>query len=299
MNRGAALPIVLAVLLAVSIMLAGLLQLPFAASRYALRGAQFVSEAYLAESALITYLNGFPKGYFRDWPRVSERNVGPWVELRAGPLVALAGKQRKGGKWPAYADWVDGAEIYRQSLLLRVETGAERFSGNRRVFKAEPTLRYYVEGGDLTVNADGASQLMSFFVEGYAAVKGSLLVDTLRIFAKGPVTVAGNVHAKWVEIYSNEEVLVEGEAKLRGHIWGRLGVRFSGNAVAEFPSVVLALGSSLSNVTLAGKVRVEGALAAPNGRVDVEPSACWDSVDAVLPYYVRGNYVAFDERLFK
>ena len=298
-KKGAALTIVLAVLLAVSFMLAGLMQLPFAASRYTLRRAQITSEAYLAESAFIVHLAGFPQGYFKELPRVSDRVVGPWLELRAGRLMALAGRDRPSGNWPAYADWVDGAEAYRQSLLARIEAGCTRVSGNRRFFKVEPRLRYCIEAGDLTVNADGFSKSASFFVEGSAAVKGNFQVDSLFVFAKGPVLIAGNVHAGWAEIYSDEDVLVEGSAKIRGHIWGRLGTHFSGDAVAEFPSIVLAMGSALSNVSLAGKSKVEGVLAAPNGRVEVGASAMWDSVDALLPFYVRGIYVAFEERVLE
>lgn len=299
LNRGSALPVVLAVLLAVSIMLAGLLQLPFAASRYALRKAEFTSGAYLAESAIILRLAGFPQGYFKDFPRVSERVVGPWLELRAGSLMALAGKERLGGERPAYADWADGAEAYRRSLLSRVETVCAKVSGNRRFFKTEPRMHYCIESGDLTVNADGYSNSMSFFVEGSVVMKGAFYVDSLWIFAKGPVSIGGNVRAKWVEIYSDEDVLVEGDAVLRAHMWGRLGVRFSGKALAYFPSVVLAMGSSLSNVALAGKSRVEGVVAAPNGRIEVEPSASWDSVDALYPFYMKGNYAAFDERMLE
>lgn len=298
-NRGAALPIVLAVLLAVSLMLAGLLQLPFAASRYALRSAHFTSEAYLAESALVAHLAGFPQGYFADLPLVREAPLGPWMEMRAGKFVALAGRTREAGRWPAYADWVDGADAYLRMFLARVQAGARRLSGNRRLFEVEPRERIYVENGDLTLNADGSAQSLSFFVEGSAVVKGRLLVDTLRIYSNGPVSIDGSVRVKFVEVYSGADVQVGGEANLRGFVWGRLGVRLFGRARALFPSVVLAMGGSLSNVSLAGKSVVEGVLAAPNGRLELEPSASWDSTDALLPYFLRGDYAAFEERLLE
>lgn len=297
--RGAVLPVVLAVALAVSLMLAGLLQLPFAASRYALREAKFSAETYLAESALIMHLSGFPQGFFADLPPVRERSAGPWLELRAGRFVAFAGKRRENGWWPMYADWVDGAEFYRQTLLSRVQSGASRLSGNRRFFEVDPRMKFRIENGDLTVNADGNSEAMSFYVEGSAVIKGNLCVDSLWLFANGPVSIAGNVRAEFVEIYSAEDIRFEDDVTVRGHIWGRLGVQLSDRASALFPSVVLAMGSALSNVSLAEKSKVEGVLAAPNGRVEVAPSALWDSVGALLPFYVRGDYVAFEERFLE
>ncbi|MBO7413509.1 MAG: hypothetical protein J6U20_07590 [Fibrobacter sp.] len=157
-------------------------------------------------------------------------------------------------------------------------------------------MEYSVASGDLTLDADGRVERAAFYVEGSALLKGSLRVDTLLVYAEGPVTVGTRLDVGWAEIYSGEVVRVEGNAQVCGHVWGRMGVTFSGNARASFPSVVLAMGSPLSDVQLQGRSRVEGVVAAPNGHVDVETTARWDSTDALFPYYVQGVPVAIEQK---
>jgi len=122
-------------------------------------------------------------------------------------------------------------------------------------------------------------------------------VDTLLVYAEGPVTVSGLFNSDWVEIYSGEIVRVEGSATLRGHVWGRMGVTFSGKATASFPSVILAMGSSISDVLAQGHAKIEGVLAAPNGHMDVETTVQWDSAGALFPIYVQGVPVAFEQKM--
>jgi hypothetical protein len=309
------LSVVLGVALVVSLLLSGLLRMPLAVSRYAQRKAESVAEVYRAESALLASLAGFPSGYFDGLPPVSQGELGPWglwtaeaglpgsvsgghpgssgeVSVRVSVLV---GKSRAKAPWPRYAEWADGAEQYRQALRSRVEAHTRRLSGNRRFFRASPRMEYSVMSGDLTLDADGRVERAAFYVEGSALLKGSLRVDTLLVYAEGPVTVGTRLDAGWAEIYSGEVVRVEGNAQVCGHVWGRMGVTFSGNARASFPSVVLAMGSPLSDVQLQGRSRVEGVVAAPNGHVDVEITARWDSTDALFPYYVQGVPVAFEQ----
>ena len=311
-----ALSVVLGVALVVSLLLSGLLRVPLAVSRYAHRKAESVAEVYRAESSLLASLAGFPLGYFDGLPPVSQGELGPWGlwTAEAGlpgsvsgghpgssgmPSVrvsVLVGKSRAKAPWPRYAEWADGAEQYRQALRNRVEAHTRRLSGNRRFFRASPRMEYSVASGDLTLDADGRVERAAFYVEGSALLKGSLRMDTLLVYAEGPVTVGARLDGGWVEIYSGEVVRVEGNAQVCGHVWGRMGVTFSGNARASFPSVVLAMGSPLSDVQLQGRSRVEGVVAAPNGHVDVETTARWDSTDALFPYYVQGVPVAIEQK---
>lgn len=301
------LSVVLGVALLVSLLLSGLLCVPFAVSQYAQRKAESVAEVYRAESALLASLAGFPSGYFDGLPPVSQGELGPWGLWSAtaglsghsgGAAVrvsVLVGKSRAKAPWPRYAEWADGAELYRQALRGRIEANTRRLSGNRRLFRTASRMEYSVESGDLTLDADGHVVRAAFYVEGSALLKGKLRVDTLLVYAEGPVTVGGRLEAGWVEIYSGEAVRMEGAAQVRGHVWGRMGVTFSGNARAVFPSVVLAMGSPLSDVQVQGRAKVEGVVAAPNGHVDVETTAQWDSTDALFPYYVQGVPVAFEQ----
>ena len=158
-------------------------------------------------------------------------------------------------------------------------------------------MEYRIEAGDLTFDADGHVGRAAFYVEGSALFKGKLHVDTLLVYAEGPVTVSGLFNSDWVEIYSGEVVRVEGSARLRGHVWGRMGVTFSGKATASFPSVILAMGSSISDVLVQGHAKIEGVLAAPNGHMDVESTARWDSAGALFPIYVQGVPVAFEQKM--
>jgi hypothetical protein len=301
------LSVVLGVALLVTLLLSGLLCVPFAVSQYAQRKAESVAEVYRAESALLASLAGFPSGYFDGLPPVSQGELGPWGLWSAtaglsghsgGAAVrvsVLVGKSRAKAPWPRYAEWADGAELYRQALRGRIEAHARQLSGNRRFFRPATKMEYSVASGDLTLDADGHVVRAAFYVEGSALLKGKLRVDTLLVYAEGPVTVGGRLETGWAEIYSGEVVRMEGEAQVCGHVWGRMGVTFSGNARASFPSVLLAMGSPLSDVLVQGRSKVEGVVAAPNGHVEVDITARWDSTDALFPYYVQGVPVAFEQ----
>jgi hypothetical protein len=322
------LAVVLGVALVVTLLLSGLLRVPFSVSRYALRETRRVAEVYRAESALLACFAGFPSGYFDSLPPVTQGELGPWglwsavagaeersggpsgryydghLDRRSGVLgeapvrvSVLVGRSRAKAPWPCYDDWADGAELYRQTLRRRIEADTRRLSGYRRFFRPATKMEYSVEAGDLTLDADGHVVRAAFYVEGSALLKGHLRVDTLLVYAEGPVTVGARLEAGWAEIYSGEVVRVEGAARLRGHVWGRMGVTFSGKARAVFPSVVLAMGSPLSDVQVQGNSRVEGVVAAPNGHVDVENTARWDSTDALFPFYVQGVPVAFEQKI--
>ena len=81
-KSGAVLPLVLGILLAVTILLTSLLQMPGGVRRVAMRSVQKQQQIYDAESALIAYLEGIPEGYFK-LPKVERSRLGPWADLSA------------------------------------------------------------------------------------------------------------------------------------------------------------------------------------------------------------------------
>lgn len=300
-SRGFVLSFALVAVLSVTFMFTAVLRVSSGVSRRAVQRAQFVAGVYLAESALLARLALFPDGYFAELPKVATEELGPWGVFRAPVdsanfVEALVGRKFLKGSALRYSEWSGGSETYRKMLLSRVQNRSARVSGNRRFFKPLNGMAYAVENGDLSLNADGKIHEAFFSVEGSAEIKGNLQVDTLLLYAEGPVLVKGNVDVGWLEIYSQGMVRIDGNCRFSGHVWGREGVEFSGKVVACHPSIVLAMGKSLSNVLLRGKTIVEGIVAAPNGHVEKDPSVKVDSLDAVLPFYMDGRPVAIRER---
>ena len=79
-KRGAVLPMVLGILLAVTLLLTSLLQMPGGVRRVAMHRAQVQQQIYDAESALIAHLEGFSEEYFA-LPKVERSRRGPWADL--------------------------------------------------------------------------------------------------------------------------------------------------------------------------------------------------------------------------
>ena len=86
---GAVLPLILGILLAVTLLLTSLLQMPGGVRRVALRQLQKQQRIYDAESALIANLSGLPADFFerppwnRALPKVERGHLGPWATLSA------------------------------------------------------------------------------------------------------------------------------------------------------------------------------------------------------------------------
>ena len=78
--RGNVLPLVLGVLLVLSILLSAMLRMPGTLRRAVSIVADETQEMYLAESAVLAKLEGFPDGFFAGLPAVESRVLGPWTE---------------------------------------------------------------------------------------------------------------------------------------------------------------------------------------------------------------------------
>ena len=74
---GNVLPLVLGLLLVLSFLMTSMLRMPGALQRNISLIANETQEMYLAESAVLAKLNGFPEGYFAELPAVESRILGP------------------------------------------------------------------------------------------------------------------------------------------------------------------------------------------------------------------------------
>ena len=80
--RGSVLSLVLVVLLVLFILLTSMIRLPGPLRRTVALVASETQEMYLAESAVLAKLEGYPEGYFANLPNVERYILGPWIEWR-------------------------------------------------------------------------------------------------------------------------------------------------------------------------------------------------------------------------
>ncbi len=213
MARGAVLPLVMGIVLAVTCLLTALLQLPGGVRRKALREAENLQEIYDGESAILAELNGFPQGYFvgNDWgwalPEVAKEMRGLWMEYSAGPVLALAGVAVENLSTLAYGQRkliADGLrEKLKKEILMASDLQAK--SGNRRLFGPATSMSLIVQDGDLYLDLSGHAARGNFYSTGSLTLRGSASYDTLRLYSAGPLLIAGSVTANHLEAYCGAE----------------------------------------------------------------------------------------------
>ena len=271
-KRGAVLPLVLGILLAVTLLLTSLLQMPGGLQRVALRRAQMQQQIYDAESALIAHLEGFPEGYFA-LPKVERSRLGPWADLSANLAVPM-GESRlhvlAGIACDSACNMLKSPklrhEIYegfkqqlnREITMVRPPLALEIKSGNRRYFGRDFPQALWVQEGDLLLDLDGgensAAQAFSgrFIADGSIDVRGSADVDTLRVYARGPIylrgsLLRGSVKIKWLEAFSEDRIEISRGVEFSGIAIARHEVAFptgAGKAQMRYPSFVTAAESA-------------------------------------------------------
>ena len=245
--RGSALPLVLGVLLVLSILMTSMLRLPGPLRRTVSLIANETQEMYLAESAVIAKLEGFPDGYFAELPMIESRVLGPWTEWRASVLTNRENARQfergvqkfqflLGNEFGrlATSEWARCAIALEQNLKERIlqSDGLKSLSGNRRFFMLDSNLMgrassvaLNVSAGDLTLDLGGAGafgdyggrvSVRSFManVEGDVKIRGNVHFDTLRLYATGTVILQQNVNADFVEIFGLAGVSVSGDVSL-------------------------------------------------------------------------------------
>ncbi len=328
--RGSALPLVLGVLLVLSILMTSMLRLPGPLRRTVSLIANETQEMYLAESAVIAKLEGFPDGYFAELPPIQSRVLGPWTEWRASVLTNRENARQfergvqkfqflLGNEFGRFAtsEWTRCAIALEQNLKKRIlqSDGLKSLSGNRRFFTLDSNLMGHassvalnVSSGDLTLDLGGAGafgdyggrvSLRSFManVEGDVKIRGNVHFDTLRIYATGTVMLQQNVNADFVEIFGLAGVTVSGDVSLAGLLLSKQNVEISDHAKMKFPSVAVAIGYRGNRLALLEKAVFEGAALAPSGIVDRDSSAVLlDSAKALLPFCMESRPVVFFRR---
>jgi cytoskeletal protein CcmA (bactofilin family) len=316
---------VLGLLLVLSILVTAMLKMPGALRRNVSLVAKETQEMYLAESAVLAKLNGFPDGYFAELPIVESRILGPWTEWRIrNKFQFMLGLEY--GRFST-SEWARCAVVLEQNLRECILRSAvlKNLSGNRRFFKldssdglsAERTMAINVSAGDLTLDLgesrafDSAlgsvsensrssrKSIRSFManVEGDVKIRGNVHFDSLRVYATGSVSVQGNVTADFAEIFGLASVTVSGNVSMAGALLSKQNIEISDRAQMNFPSVALAVGYRENRLSLLEKSVFEGLAIAPSGTVERDSSAkLLDSTQALLPFCMDTRNVVFSRR---
>jgi cytoskeletal protein CcmA (bactofilin family) len=303
---GNVLPLVLGLLLVLSILVTSMLRMPGALRRNVSLVAKETQEMYLAESAVLAKLNGFPDGYFAELPIVGSRILGPWTVWSVrDKFQFMLGSEY--GRFST-SEWARCAVVLEQNLHERILhlDGLKNLSGNRRFFKldssdglsAERAMAINVSAGDLTLDL-GDFSVRSFManVEGDVKIRGNVHFDTLRIYATGSVSVQGNVTADFAEIFGLASVTVLGNVSLAGSLLSKQNIEISDRAQMKFPSVALAVGYRDNRLALLEKSVFEGLAIAPSGTVERDSSAkLLDSTQVLLPFCMETRNLVFSRR---
>lgn len=301
-KRGFALTFVLTIILALTILYAGLLRVPGGLSRQTARYARDVQAVYDAESAIIANLSGFPDGFFAGLPPVSAEVDGPWGRICASGLCASYGTRYSRLR---FDDWYTAMTQYRASLResIAMAKGFRVVSGNRRIFRLDSSVALHISDGDLKLDFDTHVPSAAFLVDGSVSVKGRARFDTLRVYSEGDVNFGGEVSVAHLEVYSGASLEVRSSFRFSGLLYARSGVTIRDRVRADFPSVAVAIGSGDCSVTLAGHAAFAGVLAAPGGNVELDtpdslagaafPGTVRDSAQALLPVFFDGESVVF------
>lgn len=261
-RRGAVLPLVLGILLAVTLLLTSLLQLPGGVRRVALRHAQMQQQIYDAESALIACLEGFPEDYFK-LPKVDRSRLGPWTDLSAEvdsirSVHVLAGIACDSGcnmlkSHKLRREIYEGfkQQLNQEIMLVKLPLKLEIKSGNRRILGRDtgqiPSTALQVLDGDLTLDLEGEIPSGRFIADGSVKIRGNVVFDTLRVYARGPLTFRGRLKARFLEAFSEDRIEISSGVEFSGVAIARHEVAFPNGADKvrmRYPSFVMAAESA-------------------------------------------------------
>lgn len=286
-KSGAVLPLVLGILLAVTVLLTSLLQMPGGVRRVAMRNAQQQQQIYDAESALIAYLEGFPEGYFK-LPKVERSRLGPWADLStsvdsirsihvlAGIACDSACNMLKSAKLRREIYEGFKQQLNQEIMLVKPPLKLEIKSGNRRILGREtlgriPSMALQVLDGDLSLDLEGAIPSSRFIADGSVEIRGNAVFDTLRVYACGPLTFRGRLKARFLEAFSEDRIEISS------------GVEFSGTAIARhevaFPNGVDKVKMHFPSFVMAAEL------------VNLPPESELDSI--LVPDFIDGNLKPF------
>jgi hypothetical protein len=266
-KTGAVLPMVLGVLLTVTMLLSSLLQTQGCVRRVALQRARTQQLIYDAESALIVHLEGLPGDFFagapwnKSLPNVSRDRLGPWAdfsaplqsgeETSAGSIHVLAGIACDSGcnmlksqklRRKIYEGF--RLQLNREITMVKPPLVLEIKSGNRRLFGRIPSKALWVQDGDLSLDLNGKFPSYRFVVDGSVEVRGRADFDTLRVYARGPLLLRGQVKVRHLEAFSEDRVELSRGVEFSGVVVARHEVAFphgTDHVVLRYPSFVMSL----------------------------------------------------------
>ena len=266
-KSGAVLPLVLGILLAVTILLTSLLQMPGGVRRIAMRSVQKQQRIYDAESALIAYLEGFPEGYFK-LPKVERGRLGPWADLSASVDSSRSVHVLAGIACDSACNMLKSAKLRREIyegfkqqlnqeiMLVKPPLKLEIKSGNRRISYQNagriPSKALQVLDGDLTLDLEGKIPSGRFIADGSVEIRGNAEYDTLRVYARGPIYIRGSllrgsVKIRFLEAFSEDRIEISSGVEFSGVAIARHEVAFPNGAdkvKMHFPSFVMAAESA-------------------------------------------------------
>jgi hypothetical protein len=319
--RGNVLPLVLGILLVLSILVTSMLRMPGTLRRTVALVAKETQEMYLAESAVLSKLEGFPEGYVTDIPSVESRILGPWTLWRTAWQTDNQIRKFQfvlGNEYGQFStsEWMRCSVLLENNLHENIlhAKNLKNLSGNRRFFRLDSSdalqgaFALNLSAGDLTLDLGGneafgvipkRSLVHSFManVEGDVKIRGSVHFDTLRIYASGTVTLQGNVTADFVEIFGLAGIALTGKVSLAGVLLSKQSIEISDHVKMNFPSVAVAVGYRGNRLALYGKSVFEGLAIAPSGVVERDSSATLlDSMKTLLPFCMDSRHIVFERR---
>lgn len=218
------LSLVLGIILAVTCMMTALMQTTGGVRQVVLNSEKSLQNIYDEESAILANLSGFPEDYFEkgNWawkmPRVSREMRGLWLDVHGNHVHALSGVFVKDTSLVPAGQRRSVADGFRTILKNEILSakGLQRKSGNRRIIGEARDLSLFVEDGDLYLDLSGHAALGNFYSSGSLTLKGSAVFDTLRLYAVGPLKVAGNVSTRYLEAYSGDLVELSRDFEFSG-----------------------------------------------------------------------------------
>ena len=273
-QSGAVLPLVLGILLTVTFLLTTLLQMPGGLLRVTLRYAQMQQRIYDGESALIAYLEGFPEDFFK-LPKVERSRRGPWVDLSVSAgekcIHVLAGiacdsacgmlrsSKLRHEIYEGFRQQLNREiTMVRPPLTLQIKSGNRRLLGLTSAGSSANSQALWVQEGDLFLDLDDDGKHAPwafsgrFIADGSIDVRGSVLIDTLRLYARGPLyfrgpLLRGTLKIQWLEAFSEDRIEIAQGVEFSGVAVARHEVAFpngAGKVKMRYPSFAMALESS-------------------------------------------------------
>ena len=293
-RSGYILALVMGILLVLGILLSALLRLPGGVRHLVVRESREVQKVYDAESALLLHLEYMPAALLPGIPPVYHADVGPYGRLCSGNsslqvcVMTVSALQELG-----FGEWLSGVQAYRARLREGILSapGLRRYSGNRRFFDVPGNAYMQVSDGDLRLDFPGSLKSRNAYVGGDVIVEGDARFDTLRIFSLGNVKMGGNVRMGFLEAVGNESVEIGGQVHFRGIVVAGREILLQGKAVAEYPSMAIAIGHNGTSVTQSDGVVFSGLRASLPGNIAAE--------DSVMPSFLGGPPVVFEREVLR